>query len=238
MKIAVCSLSIGDEFRQITRNGIKSKKLYCEKHGYTFIDDESVYDNTRPHAWSKILLVKKYLQEYDYIMWIDGDTFIMNDEITIEERLQKLNPEDKDLLLANDHVCANTGVFFIKNTEFSMQLLDEIYKQTYFVNNPLFGDYEQNAYIKLYDDNWNNIQTHVKTIRYPYQIEFNSYWCNYYYGHFILHFAGCRNKNDLRLCMEKFCPIKKDEESDESFKSRIKWLIEDSRKEADRMIGR
>jgi hypothetical protein len=243
MKIGVCSLSIGDKFKNIVKYGIKSKQMYCNKHKYDFIDDESVYDSTRPPAWSKILLLEKYLPKYDYLVWIDGDTYIMNDEIKLEDLIKKLNPDDLDLMIANDYIKVNTGVFFLKNTPFSIELLKEIYKLDDFVNNPKYGDYEQDSYIFLYNNNWKNMKNKVKVIEWTRKTEFNSYWYDYLYGQFILHFAGCRisEENDkrgtLNLCMTKFCPIRKDEDTDETYNERMRWLKEESRKEADRMLG-
>ena len=48
------------------------------------------------------------------------------------------------------------------------------------------------------------------------------------------------NENDggtLKTVMNKFCPIKKEEDTEETYKERLRWLKEDSRREADKMIG-
>jgi len=224
MKIAVCSLSLGEEFRDVTKYAIQNKILYCEKHGYDFIEDPSVYDSNRPHAWSKILLVKKYLPNYDYVMWIDADTFIMNDEIKIEDKINTLM-NDRDFMVGIDWQMMNSGVFFMKNTQGMIDFLDEIYKQTHLVI-PVGGNYEQTAIIELYENNWNNIQDVSSVIKYPRQIEFNSYYYNYSHGHFILHFPGCRDLPGLRMMMDRYCPLRMSTDSDDDFARRLEWLKE------------
>ena len=39
LKIGVCTLSIGETYKQYTRYTLQNKKIYCEKHGYTLIED-------------------------------------------------------------------------------------------------------------------------------------------------------------------------------------------------------
>ena len=81
LKIAICTLSIGEKYKQYTRYTTQNKKIYCEKHGYTFIEDDDVYNKDKPIPWSKLLLIQKYLSDFDYIAWIDADIYIMNKEI-------------------------------------------------------------------------------------------------------------------------------------------------------------
>ena len=60
MKFAILTLAIGDQYKKTVQPSQQTKKEYCARHGYEYIDDESVYDPSRPIAWSKILLIKKY----------------------------------------------------------------------------------------------------------------------------------------------------------------------------------
>jgi hypothetical protein len=89
MKIGICSLAIGDLYKSIVSYGIKSKREYCIVQGYDFIDDETVYDKTRPIAWSKILLLKKYLCKYDYLVWLDADTMITNNYVQMQSIINR-----------------------------------------------------------------------------------------------------------------------------------------------------
>ena len=65
LKIGICTLSIGESYKRYTRYTTQNKKIYCEKHGYTFIEDDDVYNKDKPIPWSKLLLMNKYLSDFD-----------------------------------------------------------------------------------------------------------------------------------------------------------------------------
>lgn len=221
MKIAVLSLTVGDEYKKITKYGRLTKLQYCQRHGYDFIDEESIVDSTRPLSWSKIPLILKYLPRYDYVVWIDGDTYIMNPEITLESLIDEWM-EGKDMMMASDHVCLNAGVMFIKNTAFSKEFFEKTYTMEEYIYT---GNWEQDAIIKLYETNTFDSQNKIKIVRFPQQIAFNSYYYNFKYGQFIIHMAGCqRNLETLQLAMNDYCPLQKDGESDQSYENRQQWI--------------
>ena len=126
MKIAVCSFVIGDRYKDIVKYGIQTRINYCKKHNYDYIDDESVYDRSRKIEWSKILIVQKYLSQYDFLVWIDADTFIMNDNVTLESLIEKYLEGDypKDLMYTVGHGWVNNGIIFIRNTPFMADFLE------------------------------------------------------------------------------------------------------------------
>ena len=43
-KICICSLTLGGEYKEITKWGRETKVLYANKHGYDFKDDEDIYE--------------------------------------------------------------------------------------------------------------------------------------------------------------------------------------------------
>jgi hypothetical protein len=168
-------------------------------------------------------------------VWIDGDTLIMNDEIKLENLIMDLS-KNMDIMVAQDWTMLNTGVMFVKNSEWSRKFLELVYDQTEFLNHP---NWEQGAFIHLLENNEMEAKSHINVLPLSHQNQFNSYWYSYNYRDFILHFPGCwRDNNDygLPVCMEKFCPIKKDEEDEESFQRRLHWLEHESKNEANRML--
>lgn len=248
-RICVCSLSLGDEYKKVTRWGRETKLLYTQKHGYDFKDDEDIYDRTRHPAWSKILLMLRYLRYYDYVCWIDADTFIMNDEITLESLICKhMITEDidtefvdlsrvnhYDIMVAQDWKMINTGVMLIRNSEWAYSFLTELYESPgEFVNQP---NYEQNTFIDFYDNNTLDCNDHILVLPLHLQNELNSYYFTYFYGNFIIHFCGC-NLTQLSLPMTKYCPIKRDDDTDESYSQRMFWLEHICRQETDEMLQR
>jgi len=231
MKIAIGSLSIGEKYKNDTKYGRLTKINYCKKWGYDFIEDSSNTDKSRPLQWSKIKLILKYLSDYDYFVWIDADTLIMNQEISIESFIVRLMvPENKELIYSKEYSWVNTGVMFIKNTDF----MNNFFKESW--RHPNLICLDQGAIDMLWRTNWRLCQSKINIVE---QTEFNSGWYNWEWGQFLIHFPGCgesgRKPNSLRRMMEMFCPLKMSEEVDEEYQKRLLWLHRDTLKERELM---
>jgi hypothetical protein len=235
MKIAVCSFVIGDRYMDIVKYGIESRKEYCKKYNYDYIDDTSVYDSSMEVEWSKILIMQKYLGQYDFLVWIDADTFIMNDEITLESLIDRYleGETPRDVMYTVGHGWINNGVFFVRNTEWVYEYFTEVNKN----RNEICR--EQGSMDLLYRVNWNGCQSKVVVVQN--QKEFNSFWDNYSWGDFIIHFPGCnvenRPENSLNRMMNMFCPIRMVEDSDDSYNFRINWLKTSAERDLYRVRG-
>jgi hypothetical protein len=72
-KILLCTLAVGDRFREITKYATINKREYCQKHKYDFIEESNTLDPTKTIHWSKLILIQKHLSDYDYIVWMDSD---------------------------------------------------------------------------------------------------------------------------------------------------------------------
>ena len=100
------------------------KKAYATKHEYDYYCFYDLLDNKIGSTWNKVLAIQKILNTnlYDWIFWMDADTIIIKKSIKLEDYL-----DDKyDFIAVRDCKCCsclNTGCFFIKNTEFSKNLL-------------------------------------------------------------------------------------------------------------------
>jgi hypothetical protein len=219
MRICVCSLTFGDYYKTITRYGRDTKIAYCQKHGYDFKDDDDIVGTDRHPAWYKIQLILRYLDSYDYVFWVDGDTFIMNPEITLESLIEG-HMMGLDIMVVSDFLRINTGVFFVKNTDWSREFLRRIWISKDFHNS---ADYEQNAFIDLYYANIINAHHHIRSMDHGSQNLFNSYHFSYHYGCFILHFPGCRPAG-LDMSMREYCPIRMDDDTDETYQDRMEYL--------------
>ena len=234
LKIGICTLSIGESYKRYTRYTTQNKKIYCEKHGYTFIEDDDVYNKDKPIPWSKLLLMNKYLSDFDYLVWIDADIYIMNKETKIESLIQKYH--DVDIICGSDWRMVNTGVLIVKNTEFSKEFLQSVYDNNdYDPNsdpNERYLNWEQGSFINLHDRNYLNCKEKIQ-ITSPEEI--NSYWYSYFPGHFVLHFAGVRGEL-LEYLLRDHCPDRMDIDTDETYKSRMKWLSGPIRKDMDEKL--
>lgn len=224
MKIAVLSLAIGDLYKKAVYPSQQTKMTYCMRHGYDYIEDDSVYDETRPIAWSKILLIRKYLPKYDYVVWIDADAMIMDLSQKIEDKLELMN--GKDMMVLSDWQMINTGVIFAKNTVQVIEFLDAWYTKTDFLKS---HNWEQDALVNIHSTGSDNVHNvlHVNSHRYEAQIQ--SYIFAYKKGHFILHLAGYRSNKQERIerlayDLKRYCPIRCSFDTDETYKKRLEWL--------------
>ena len=235
MKIGLCTLSVGEDYKNKTKWTTVNKKSYCAKHGYTFIDDESMLDKTRPIPWTKILLLLKYLDEFDYLVWIDADILIMNMDTKLESFIHLYAKYDQ--ICGSDWRMENTGVWFIKNSDFSRAFLKAVWENVYDENedpNERYLNWEQGSFINLLDRNFLESKSHIKVTQ-PH--EMNSYWFNYFPKHFVLHFAGVRS-DTLRWLIQDYYPEKLEGiETDEAYESRMVWLAGPVREYLDQKLA-
>ena len=130
-RILVLTLSIGADYTKNLEKALMSKRDYCAKHGYTYVQGgEEIWDRSRPIAWSKILLWKKYAltKEYDYIWISDADVYITNPELKLEDHVIPLLPDNKDLLLTYDscqHV--NSGNMIFRPGQWLYEFLERVW---------------------------------------------------------------------------------------------------------------
>jgi hypothetical protein len=167
----------------------------------------------------KILLSGKY----DYVVWIDADGHIMNDEITLEHYINKHLDKSNIHILAstewnNPGLCAST--LFLKNSPFVLDLLKDIW------DNPSEFDknfHEQASLIDLHKRNVKNCREHILILP---QNEFLAFWYAYQPKKtFIFYAARCaHDRPGFIFTMDSHCPIKLDEETDDEFKIRKQRL--------------
>ena len=194
-RIKIVSLAHGDTYRENWKYGIESKYRYCKKWNYSFIEESKNLDTERPIAWSKIKLLQREMDETcDIIIWLDADTWIMNDRHIIEEFLICMS-KDKWMMIGEDvSKNINSGVFFLKNCPESKLFLNEVYQQTQFINDCWW---EQRAIIHVLP----KYKSFVKIIPRDYIRMFNAYDKvtddKYYYqnGDFLIHLPG--NKKNI-----------------------------------------
>ena len=133
--VTLCDYDPADS--PLTPLSASNKHRYATAHGYRLYFETMRLDRNRPPAWSKLRVVQKYMtDDVDWVMWMDCDSFFMNDTL----RLQDLLPHDDgiDFVLSEDGLTINTGVFLLRNSPWSARLLDAWYgpPQSPFVNHP------------------------------------------------------------------------------------------------------
>jgi len=110
----------------------RSLEKYSNKHSYEYIKlDECPYNNSSTY-WCKVYAVQELLKtgEYDYVVWLDSDTVIVNDNIPIEYYLSKYGYPDIVFGKVNFYFDIgiygiNAGVFLIRNSPIGVNFIDE-----------------------------------------------------------------------------------------------------------------
>jgi hypothetical protein len=139
---------------------------------------------------------------YDYIMWIDGDVLVTNQDRKIEEFINLL-PTDKFLLIGHDFQGLNAGVFVIRNCPLALDFLADAWNRPELAR-VLF--HEQTAMTDLLATPKYNGQAQVIPHQfinimnaYDYRMDPSVHWLP---GDFCIHFAGIKDPG-VRLALQK-----------------------------------
>lgn len=184
LKIAIVSL-YDRSYKEIGQYSDYNKIVYAQKHKYDIFLYHNKLDDSRHVAWSKIPAIENHLDHYDWIWWTDADSLVMNKDIKLESFIK----ENFDLIITQEATAKNynTGSFLIKNSDWSKQLLKDIYEQTEYSHMP---PWEQQALAKLLKKN-HKLFEHILVLP---QRTMNSHISEpggtYKKGDFIIHFYG------------------------------------------------
>ena len=197
LKIGIVSL-YDKNYKHIGIYSDLNKKKYAAKHKYNLILYHKTLDKMRPTAWSKIRALQLHLNHYDWLMWTDADSLIMNSNIKLESLI---DPTYDLIISCQADGTINTGSFIIKNSNWSRALLKKIYDQTECIHHPWW---EQQALIYLLD-NYHELYDHIKIVP---QRTMNSHPFHaggeYKTGDFIIHMYNGPNMNKQKLMKEYY----------------------------------
>ena len=156
---------------------------YARRHGYNAAIVVARIDESRPPAWSKLVLVERYLSRNpscEWIMWIDADAVVTNPAIRVED----LVDGDADFLVAEDCPPSpiNTGVFLARNCPAVLDLLLRAYAKVQYLHHPWW---EQPALGEALREGDGALRSRIV----PRQ-RFNSFPGEHREGDFVVHYAG------------------------------------------------
>jgi hypothetical protein len=98
---------------------------YAKKYDYEY-EFISTIPNNKNVYWYKLELIKNRLEtnKYDYVMWLDSDTFI-NPNTDIKD---VINEYSNHVMIGYDvdfSPCTNAGLFLIKNSQIGLNFLND-----------------------------------------------------------------------------------------------------------------
>jgi len=102
---------------------------YSTKHGYQYLFLNNYENDLKlPIYWKKIQLIRDLLHktDYEYIMWMDSDTLILDQDLTLQSILNL--GYSSTIYIGRDVGSSdlNAGVFIIKNDIHGKTFIDEL----------------------------------------------------------------------------------------------------------------
>ena len=170
-------------------------QTYCKMNNYDFLYSNKKYTE-KPAPFNKIHMLREVLKknEYDYYVWIDADAHFCNPS-NLEGYIK--NHNDKDFIWSGDKTPnINSGIFIMKNTNFSKRFLD-LWIDTEKTTNPHW--WEQGVLTKMWIDNDLDIREHSFVFRYGMLQHFIDKSTNLVY-----HMAGTDKKERIEYSKKKF----------------------------------
>jgi hypothetical protein len=187
----------------------KNVSAYCDKWNYKYLFYDHCVHNI---YWCKMYLVLDALKSgnYDYVMWMDSDSVIKNNNISLDSIVNKYSSDIFVNLDGGDSVyCA--GIFIIKNSPIGIAYIEDCIrhntKECLTDNNNLKGIwaglcYEQGIMNQLiFDKYYNNTTCLPQYLVYNVAIDETLKSCNL--DTFILHLYGSQNKFRTK-CFSRF----------------------------------
>jgi hypothetical protein len=200
MNIAVISIQTPEIYCYSKYTSVINKS-YCDKYRYEYIQYNHSLDTTRPIPWSKIIAIKKHIEDFDWIYWIDADAIFFNHDLKIEDHIN----DQYNLIISNacsdnwvnthykedpEFLNVNTGSFLLrgKNT-WSETLLTTIYTQTKRINHHWW---ENQGFADVYLENNPVINSKINIVKQSILNGFENtfYGYEYFPEQYILHWAG------------------------------------------------
>ncbi|MDE1170989.1 MAG: hypothetical protein PW734_07255 [Verrucomicrobium sp.] len=147
-RTVVCTVAVGEEYREKVAPCLESHRRYCRDHGYDYIDMEMEPNWVhRPLSWYKLPLLFRLMQAgYERLLVIDADAMITNPSVRLEPFFERLDAEGKAMLAAEEDGGVNCGVFFLRKCPQAVRLLDLMWLHDMDVRH---GHWEQRALREL-----------------------------------------------------------------------------------------
>jgi hypothetical protein len=207
---------LGTTYGELVSFATKSKELYAKRYGYDYIVAteklDTCYGNEQKRplecAWTKLALISRILQNYDWVFWTDADSVILNFDTKLEEFLD----EKYDIIAASENVeCTtvapfnkyflNTGEVFYKNSDFSAYVIKEAWNDHEEVTPRCYEQMRINRLIRSLSK-----EKKQQVLVYP-ASPFNVHPDKYHDGDFLMHlfaFHGKRLYQRMHEVEEKY----------------------------------
>lgn len=117
------------DFRSVGDCAAAAIRTYAALHGAMHHVEDALVFPERPSPWHRVRLIPElFARGAEYVLWIDADATFLRYELDVRSLLRP----GKDLYLVQhrvgDSVIPNTGVMLLRNTPWTLDLLDKLWK--------------------------------------------------------------------------------------------------------------
>lgn len=113
--------------RPVLDQSLHTFRRFGERHGYDVVVGGEEMIEDRAPAWSKVVLLRRLIESYEYVLWIDADAIILDDS---DDPTSLLAEDDYQALVRyryEEEECACTGVWLLRNVEKAIAFLDAVW---------------------------------------------------------------------------------------------------------------
>lgn len=218
-KIAILMLAIKEPVTTSTVTppayaySLANKQRYARLHNYDF---QPIFVSDEPGinaAFTKISATERYFKDHpenEWVWFLDLDAYVVNKTMTVESHILSLIPENKtdvvSMIFCEDWNGINTGSTFIRNNQYTRDLLEKMWTMRYNDTIPqIKNQWEQAIIAQTVRDIQADPSRKNELDRFlivP-QRKLNSYDepshpdSNYQLGDFVIHFPGRAEKDQL-----------------------------------------
>ena len=113
--------------RPVLDQSLYTFRRFAERHDYDVVvgGDESIED--RAPAWNKVVLLRRLLQYYDYVLWIDADAIILDDSVDPVSLFEEHHYQALVRYNWNGEEAPCTGVWLLKSVHRATAFLDAVW---------------------------------------------------------------------------------------------------------------
>ncbi|KAJ1565566.1 hypothetical protein HK096_001903 [Nowakowskiella sp. JEL0078] len=128
---------------------MKNHEIYAQINGFDNIHIASEIDPQFNGGWNKVIVLRKYIENYDWVIWVDHDAYFLNFQIPFKTMLHSVQPSvdlkmegyrtdiDGVMYSSLDHTWEemaasrgyyeiNTGIMLLRNSPWTINLLDKV----------------------------------------------------------------------------------------------------------------
>ena len=132
-KVLIYTVSYGNPPPEYVSLACTINKRYADAHGYEFQEFVLDKDFPRHPAWGRVWYLKEKLEGYDYMLYIDGDAFFVNQAVSLEKYITYMDDSPVCGLFARDQMLdhkvfhsdkPNAGVFLFSRKNNGKKISD------------------------------------------------------------------------------------------------------------------